>query len=174
MDYRLFFILFLLVAVIAIGSIRKAGKIAFIIGGVLIAAAVLIGVVVFAPSSSLSIWFTEKISPTIAFDTKNTFKDGDVIITLRMPAEDSVTNEKTELSFYSTGADVKKAAKQFLEERVAALVEKRLQDLDEEYILKFKDSYMRLIPNEKSVEIIKGEPPAENTKKVITGLAEGV
>lgn len=163
MDYRLIFVFVLLLIVIALICMRKLGKAAIAIGIVLVAFAALVGVVLFAPSSSISIWVTERVAPTISFDSNDAYEDGEVIMTFKVLQEGETSNTKSEVSITSSLKDIKKTAQDFIEDRVSALVKKRLVGLKENYVLCFKDAYMILVPDEMSVSIIKGKLEQQST-----------
>lgn len=159
MNYKLFFVALVIIVVVALASIRKAGKAAIAIAVVLVSLVGVCAVVVFAPSSGLAVWVTEKIAPTIEFDTGDIHDDGDAIFTFKVLEQGGANRKVTKLDAYADFSDIKEATKQFMEERLSALVERRLKDLKGRYVLRFKDSYMLLVPGETSFSIIKGKPP---------------
>lgn len=161
MNYQLFFIFLIIIVAVALASLKKAGKAAIAIVSALVVIVGLCAVVIFIPSSKLSIWVTENIAPFIEFDSGNIYNDGDAIITLKVLEEEGSDRKKTKITAYSDYDDVKKATQDFINERISAVIERRLENLEETYVLSFKDAYMLLVPGKTSFSIIKGEPPEE-------------
>lgn len=156
MNYKLFFVILLIIVVIALACIRKAGKAAIAIGALLVSIVGVCAVVVFAPTSGLSIWVTEKIAPLIVFDSGDAYKDGEVVLTFKVLEQEGANRKVAKLDAYSDFSDIKDATKQFMEERLSALVDRIIQNLDSTYVLQFKDAYMLIAPDASSFSIIKG------------------
>lgn len=158
MDYKLIFIFAVIILVVVLACLGTAKKIGMTIITIAAVLAALVGVVVFVPSCGLSIWVTETIAPLVEFDSHDSYQDGDKIFTFTVIADDA---ERATLSFYSDLDDIKLASKQFVEDRISALIKKKLETIEQVYTISFKDSYMILTPSDTSVSIIKGTLPQE-------------
>lgn len=160
MSFKLIFFLVVVIVIFVILCLRRAGKSLFMVALFAIAILGFVGFIIFVPSSGVSVWVTEHVSPLIEFDTKNTFNDGDKIITFKV-LEDSANRDRVTLSAYSDANDLKKFARQFVEERISALIRMRLDSVTDIYTLSFKDSYLIIHPGDRSVSIIKGKLPSD-------------